>query len=270
MAQDLEQRERDFKKQKGEEDLIAKQKKSELERLKEEGRKLRESRENQAQTQVADELKLRKEKEKERKELERKLQNQRDGIVELGPLDKTLKIKWLKALHPTLSSTEAITSYLERLLHPSKPDIESIVVSSKTLANPLKGKYGSGVIAFKTLSAAVRLVKGKRKARESDGDWKGFEVDWAAGSPPAVLADEEGIESVSTKPSRPPSPVSATPTAPSFPASVSLDLEISFLFRALFKLTTLFYHSRRPWLMQTNLKYSRNCESGKEPSLWRK
>ncbi|GAA5996097.1 hypothetical protein JCM5350_008294 [Sporobolomyces pararoseus] len=227
MAQDLEQRERDFKKQKGEEDLIAKQKKSELERLKEEGRKLRESRENQAQTQVADELKLRKEKEKERKELERKLQNQRDGIVELGPLDKTLKIKWLKALHPTLSSTEAITTYLERLLHPSKPDIESIVVSSKTLANSSKGKYGSGVIAFKTLSAAVRLVKGKRKARESDGDWKGFEVDWAAGSPPAVLADEEGIESVSTKPSRPPSPVSATPTAPSFPASTLADADES-------------------------------------------
>lgn len=227
MAQDLEQRERDFKKQKGEEDALARQKKTELERLKEEGRKLREARETQAQTAMADELKERKEQEKQKKEMERKLQNQRDGIVELGPLDKTLKIKWLKSLHPSLTSTEAITHYVERLLQPSKPDIESIVISSKTLANPSKGKYGSGVIAFKTLAAAVRLVKGKRKARESDGEWEGFEVDWAAGSPPAVLADEEDIESMSAKPARPPSPVPETRTAPSFPASSLVDSDES-------------------------------------------
>jgi DnaJ family protein C protein 17 len=229
MAQDLEQREKDFKRQKGEEDIAARQKKSELERLKEEGRKLRESREKQAQTQEADEVRSRKEKERERKELEKRMQNQRDGIVELGPLDKTLKIKWLKSLHPSLASTEAVTQYIERLLHPSKPDIESIVISSKTLANPSKGKYGSGVIAFKTLSAAVRLVKGKRKARENEADWKGFEVDWAAGSPPAALAGEEGIESTSTEPSRHPSPIPDAQAAPSFPAAVStFHLRFSF------------------------------------------
>ncbi|GAA5881927.1 hypothetical protein JCM16303_003470 [Sporobolomyces ruberrimus] len=227
MAQDLEQRERDFKRQKGEEDVAARNKKSELERLKEEGRKMREAREKQAMTQEADEVKSMKEKEVKRKEMEQRLQNQRDGIVELGPLDKTLKIKWQRSLHPTLTSTEAITSYLEMLLQPARPDVESIVISSKTLQNPSKGKYGSGVIAFKSLSAAVRLVKGKRKAGERDGEggvsWKGFEVDWAAGSPPAVLGDEEGIESLSAKPSRPPSPPPTTAPAPAFPAASLVD-----------------------------------------------
>ncbi|GAA5912828.1 J domain-containing protein [Sporobolomyces salmoneus] len=227
MAQDLEQREKDFKRQKGEEDIAARQKQSELERLKEEGRKLRETREKEQQAQKVGESKARKEKERERKELERRMQNQRDGIVELGPLDKTLKIKWLKSLHPNLASEDAITRYLETLLHPSKPDIESIVVSSKTLANPSKGKYGSGVIAFKTLSAAVRLVKGKRKAGEGTSDWKGFEVDWAAGSPPAVLKDEEGVESMSAKPPRPPSPVQVPPSVPSFPAASLIDSDES-------------------------------------------
>lgn len=221
MAQDLEQREKDFKRQKGEEDLAARQKKSELERLKEEGRKLRESREKDAQKKEAEETKLREEQERERKEVERRMQNHRDGIVELGPLDKTLKIKWLKSLHPDLASADAITRYLERLVRPANPDIESIVVSSKTLANPTKGKYGSGVVAFKTLSAAVRIVKGKRKAGEGEDDWKGFEVDWAAGSPPDVLGNVEGVESVAAKPPRPHPPTSSVPSSASFPLAVS-------------------------------------------------
>ncbi|GAA5843231.1 hypothetical protein JCM3766R1_006631 [Sporobolomyces carnicolor] len=223
MAQDLEQREKDFKRQKGEEDLAARQKQSELERLKEEGRKLRESREKDAQRKEAEETKLRKEQERERKEVERRMQNHRDGIVELGPLDKTLKIKWLKSLHPDLASVDAITRYLERLVRPANPDIESIVVSSKTLANPTKGKYGSGVVAFKTLSAAVRIVKGKRKAGEGEDDWKGFEVDWAAGSPPDVLGNVEGVESVAAKPPRPHPPTSSVPSSASFPLANMVD-----------------------------------------------
>ncbi|GAA6022410.1 hypothetical protein JCM11491_001582 [Sporobolomyces phaffii] len=221
MAQDLEQRERDFKRQKGEEDAAARDKRSQLDRLKDEGRKLRESREKLAQEQVAKEAESKRQHERARRDDEQRSQNQRDGIVELGPLDKTLKIKWLKSLHPALASTAAITDYLERLLHPSKPDIESIVVSSKTLQNPSKGKYGSGVIAFKSLSAAVRVVKGKRKASETSfgaDAWNGFEVDWASGSPPAVLGNDPGVQSLSAKSTRPASPVpTPLPTSSSFP-----------------------------------------------------
>ncbi|GAA5943129.1 J domain-containing protein [Sporobolomyces koalae] len=225
MAEDLEQREQAYKRQAGDQDMAARQKQSELERLKEEGRKLRETREKEAQSREANQVRVRKEEQHAKKEMERRLQNQKDGIVELGPLDKTLKIKWLKSRHPSLASVEALTEFLTRLLEPANLDIESIVISSKTLQNPSKGKYGSGVVSFRTLAAAVRLVKGKRKAGEDDEGWKGFEVDWAAGEPPEVLAGEQGLEPLPKKNSRPSSPPLPPPTP--FPATVLPDADES-------------------------------------------
>jgi len=203
MAEDLERRENEFKRRKEGEDLEGRKRGSELERLKEEGRKMREVKEKQIQSEEAEGVRQKKDEEKKKKEMDKRSRDQKDGIVELGPLDKTLKIKWLRSLHPALVTSESITEYLAHLLKPNKLELESIVVSAKTTSG--KGKYGSGVVSFKSLTGAVRVIKGKRKEGEG-GNWKGFEVDWASGSPPDCLKDEEGIESTSAKPPPPPPP----------------------------------------------------------------
>ncbi|BGP31617.1 hypothetical protein JCM10296v2_003389 [Rhodotorula toruloides] len=194
MAEELERSERESKRAREGE----RSKKMEVERLKEEGRRLREERARVAQGQEEGRRKVREEEERKRVE-EMKAKARANGaaeVVELGPLDKTIKIKWLKSMHPSLVDDASVTAFLERTLAPSNPDIDSVVLSSKTLANPSKGKHGSGVVAFKTLSAAVRVVKGKEA--DPEGKWKGFEVGWAAGQPPAALGAQASFAPTST------------------------------------------------------------------------
>ncbi|TKA51048.1 hypothetical protein B0A53_05843 [Rhodotorula sp. CCFEE 5036] len=189
LAEDLEAREREFKKQKAGEATEAQRKRQELERLKEEGRRLREMKMNEANAGEQ----ARQQEEAERDERRRAREGGAAaangggpaGVVELGPLDKTLKVKWQRSVHPSLGSVEALTTFFRTALAPHDPDLDSVVLSSKTLAQPSKGKFGSGVVAFRSLKAAVRAVKGK--AADPDGMWRGFEVDWAAGQPPAAL-----------------------------------------------------------------------------------
>ncbi|GAA5881255.1 hypothetical protein JCM3774_002865 [Rhodotorula dairenensis] len=212
LAEDLEAREREFKKQKAGEATEAQRKRQELERLKEEGRKLREMKTNQANAGEE----ARKREEADQEELQRRAReaanggaaavNGPAGVVELGPLDKTLKVKWQKSVHPALGSAEAVATFFRTALAPHDPDIDSAVLSSKTLAQPSKGKFGSGVVAFRSLTAAVRAVKGK--AADPDGLWKGFEVEWAAGQPPAALGTAPTVAPAATAPSvsQPPAP----------------------------------------------------------------
>ncbi|GAA5990938.1 hypothetical protein JCM10908_000088 [Rhodotorula pacifica] len=219
LAEDLEARERDFKKQKAGEATEAQRRRQELERLKEEGRKLREMKMNQANAGEE----ARKREEAEQADLARRAReaakggaaamNGPAGVVELGPLDKTLKVKWLKSVHPALASPEALTTFFRTVLAPLDPDIDSIVISSKTLAqssstSSSKGKFGSGVVAFRSLSAAVRAVKGK--AADPEGLWRGFEVDWAAGHPPAALG--AGQAGATAAPTPVPAPPFSRPT----------------------------------------------------------
>ncbi|BGP07589.1 hypothetical protein JCM10049v2_003427 [Rhodotorula toruloides] len=208
MAEELERSERESKRAREGE----RSKKMEVERLKEEGRRLREERARQAQGAEEGRRKVREEEERRRVE-EQRANGRTNGapaeVVELGPLDKTLKIKWLKSAHPSLVDDASVTAFLERTLAPANPDIDSVVLSSKTLANPSKGKHGSGVLAFKTLSAAVRVVKGKEA--DPEGRWKGFEVGWAAGQPPAALGAQAA-------PSPPPPRQSASPPASAVPS----------------------------------------------------
>ncbi|GAA6047069.1 hypothetical protein JCM3770_004181 [Rhodotorula araucariae] len=210
LAEDLEARERAFKRAKAGEAGDATRKRQELERLKEEGRRMREARAGQAarEVQAEEESVLRRAREEEeRRATERGGGPDAAGPVDLGPLDKTLKVKWSKAAHPNLTSADAVEAFLARALAPQKADIDSVVLSSKTLANSAKGKHGSGVVAFRTLSAAVRVVEGKEA--DGEGRWAGFEVDWAAGTPPAALRAQ-------------PAPAASAPPIASPPASVPL------------------------------------------------
>ncbi|KAK4694049.1 hypothetical protein P7C70_g8812, partial [Phenoliferia sp. Uapishka_3] len=181
LAEDLDRREKEFKRTKGEEV----RERGELERLKEQGRKMREEREKEGEERGRREMgEKRDEQERVKREEERE---RRKGAVELGPLDMTLKIKWAPATHPTILDADSLQSTLSSLLKPNPVDIDSVVISTKFKANPTKGKHASAVVSFKSLAAAVRVMK----ARESGGvGWEGLEVNWAAGSPPAVLGGE--------------------------------------------------------------------------------
>ncbi|GAA5837989.1 hypothetical protein JCM9279_004094 [Rhodotorula babjevae] len=222
LAEDLEEREQAYKRYKTASTELAGRKKQELERLKEEGRRMREARAGQAAKEGKDRedevLRRAKKEEDARRRSAGTATGDGAPIVDLGPLDKTLKVKWLKARHPTLTTPDAVEAFLSGALAPLRPDIDSVVLSAKTLAaaatgaGPTKGKHGSGVVAFRTLSAAVRVVRGKEA--DPQGVWADFEVDWAAGSPPAALG--AAPPPAATAP-RPPSP----PRAPSFAAPTS-------------------------------------------------
>ncbi|BGP15694.1 hypothetical protein JCM10213_006136 [Rhodosporidiobolus nylandii] len=194
MAADLEAREREFKRGRKAEEEEKGRKRGELERLKEEGRRLREERMAAAAASAA------------AAPAQKRESNEQATMAQddLGPLDKTLKIKWLRAAHPALVSAAAVESLLSSLLVPSDPNIDSTVLSSKTLSalSPSSSsstssgggkkdkppKYGTGVVAFRTLSAAVRAMKGKVGDRE--GRWEGVELDWAGGGEPGVVRGE--------------------------------------------------------------------------------
>jgi DnaJ family protein C protein 17 len=273
LAEDLEAREREFKKQKAGEATEAQRKRQELERLKEEGRRLREMKMNEANAGEQ----ARQQEEAERDERRRAREGGAAaangggpaGVVELGPLDKTLKVKWQKSIHPSLGSVEALTTFFRTALAPHDPDLDSVVLSSKTLAQPSKGKFGSGVVAFRSLKAAVRAVKGK--AADPDGMWRGFEVDWAAGQPPAALGG------ASTNPAPPvaaaspdPQPIPVRGCTHLTPFSGGLDMSD---FQAPL-MSSIFVRPRRkrPLSARTRTPCWRNCDSenGNGNGSWRK
>ncbi|TNY18080.1 hypothetical protein DMC30DRAFT_368735 [Rhodotorula diobovata] len=220
LASDLEQREREYKRHRAGEATEQSRKRQELERLREEGRRMREERAGKAALagrEQEDEVLRRAREAAERRAREEGARAGEGGggggegpVVDLGPLDKTLKVKWLKSRHPSLVSPDAVESFLTRTVAPQKADIDSVVLSSKTLANPTKGKHGSGVVAFRTLSAAVRVVRGKEA--DPEGVWDGFEVDWAGGAPPAALGPGAGAGAEQApRAASPPAPTAAAP-----------------------------------------------------------
>lgn len=143
---------------------------------------------------------------------------------ELGPLDTTLRIKWLKSIHPSIDSAESVTTLLSVLLAPSPPDIDSIAVKPAKLSKDGKARkpkatdQGSAAVAFRTLRAAVRLME-KAEEGKKDKVWDGIEVSWAGGRP-AVLGGAEAApaarETPETAAPPPPSFASSFPTAVSF------------------------------------------------------
>lgn len=197
MAEELERGEREFKKRKATEG----QQKNEVERLKEEGRKMREARMNggvkgdQARDEEVERI-----KEAERARRKKEQQSASSGVVELGPLDTTLKLKFPKS--STLSDSASLISHLRSLLG-QEPDVDLILGGGEKIPK------GRASVKFRTLAAAVRVMEAKAKAGE-EGGWKGVEVGWASGKRPEVLGGE---------PSPPPPAASSFPSA--FPASVS-------------------------------------------------
>lgn len=263
LASDLEQREREYKRHRAGEATEQSRKRQELERLREEGRRMREERAGKAALagrEQEDEVLRRAREAAERRAREEGARAGEGGggggegpVVDLGPLDKTLKVKWLKSRHPSLVSPDAVESFLTRTVAPQKADIDSVVLSSKTLANPTKGKHGSGVVAFRTLSAAVRVVRGKEA--DPEGVWDGFEVDWAGGAPPAALGPGAGAGAEQApRAASPPAPTAAAPLPTSVrPLPLSSPFSLSPLADPALSLRALSADLHRPLFFRRRL-----------------
>lgn len=145
----------------------------------------------------------------------------------LNPLDTTLRLKWLKSLHPTLTTPSALSTFLAVLLAPTPPDIDSVAVTPPKEGKKAKAKdKGSAVVAFRTLSAAVRVVERAREGQEAgDKMWEGVEVGWVGGRPEVLgpepevkaKAGRQGDAGVATPP---PQSTKAPSFASAFPTSV--------------------------------------------------
>lgn len=218
----------EFKRSRGELDKKGMQERNELDRLREEGKKLREGKDKV----IREELGRDEEVERIKKsDLEKKRKKEEDaknsGIVELGPLDLMLKLKFTRSLYPTLISTELVLAHLTQLFNSNSTtsnnsnlmkEIDTLLLSPKFLLNPTKGKSGSGMISFKSLSGIAKFMEFVKleSGSGSNKNWEGIEINWAGGEAPAILGLTKGKKEVEREVS-------------SFPTSVSTTLSFFFI-----------------------------------------
>ncbi|KAG7100047.1 hypothetical protein E1B28_001832 [Marasmius oreades] len=170
LVQELEERERAFKKAKSGKMKDEAVRSEQAEKIKEEGRRLREEKQKQL-----------------KKELEaRKQESQTDEMEapELEPTDTTVRIKYNLAEHPTLTNPEAIAALFKSF---GETDTETIVVS---LRPPKKAphkppKYGTALVVFKRIADAFAAVCASGRLERG---LNAIEVGWVGGKEPQILS----------------------------------------------------------------------------------
>ncbi|EIW55739.1 DnaJ-domain-containing protein [Trametes versicolor FP-101664 SS1] len=168
LVEELEERERAFKKARTETEAQKKERWRENERIMEEGRRLREDREKELQK-----------KEREREELGQSARSELEP-PSLGPLDTTIRVKYTLTSHPSLTSAASISA----LLTPFGALDESSIVLSLKPAPPKKPKRGTALVPFKQIVGAFGAVGASGRAENGLAD---IEVDWAEGKEPELI-----------------------------------------------------------------------------------
>ncbi|EKM76405.1 hypothetical protein AGABI1DRAFT_78472 [Agaricus bisporus var. burnettii JB137-S8] len=172
MVEELEERERAFKKtrldKKNEEIKVQ----VETERIKEEGRKLRERKEEDI-----------------RRGNEERIKGQwveEDDVEapELHPLDTTIRLKYSLKKHPELTTPESIAKLLSGF---GGVDTESIVLSLKAPKKSVdkRPKSGTALVPFKQIRDAFSTVSA---SGQGEHGLEGIEVDWVNGKEPQILS----------------------------------------------------------------------------------
>ncbi|KAI0659170.1 DnaJ domain-containing protein [Cubamyces menziesii] len=171
LVEELEERERAFKKARTETEAQKKERWRENERIMEEGRRLREEREKELER-----------RERERQELEKKTQTGSPGLEppSLGALDTTVRVKYTLSSHPSLTTVESIAALLAPF---GSVDDSSIVLSLKP-SPPKKPKRGTALVPFKQIVGAFAAVCASGRPENGLGD---IEVDWAEGKEPELI-----------------------------------------------------------------------------------
>lgn len=220
LVEELEERERAFKKAKLDKRKEESDAAWQAEQIKEQGRKMREEREKKA-----------KEQEKEQKE-----QPMEEDIDEPPPLDQfdtTVRLKYSLKSHPDLTTKEAIAAFLSPF---GAVDVESIVFSLKTKAKKGKAKstdsaptHATALVPFKTIGDAHAAVCASISASAgvaSKIDFKNMEIGWVNGKEPLILGWLKKMGKIASPTAR----SEATSRVPSPPTNPSGNSTPSFSF----------------------------------------
>ncbi|KDQ07312.1 hypothetical protein BOTBODRAFT_60080 [Botryobasidium botryosum FD-172 SS1] len=181
LQEELEERERAFKKARGEKDDDERKKAQELERIKEEGRRMMRERE---------EALLREQKEKEKQAGESSGARVGGGATSDAPpeglLDTTIRLKYSLSEVPHLTTSSALAALLSSF---GPIDSDSIVLSLKTpkpskKPERSKAKPSTALVPLKNVGDAFAAVLASgRKERGLEG----IEVSWAGGEEPEIV-----------------------------------------------------------------------------------
>ncbi|KAF9260829.1 DnaJ-domain-containing protein, partial [Marasmius fiardii PR-910] len=171
LVEELEERERAFKKAKVEKAKEEAARWEQAEKIKDEGRRLREEK----QKQLEKELEVRKYKESRLEDVEAPV---------LDSTDTTIRIKYNLTEHPTLINKEVIAALLKSF---GETDSETIVVSLKP---PKKAphkppKYGTALVPFKRIGDAFAAVCASGRPERG---LRGIEIGWVGGKEPQILS----------------------------------------------------------------------------------
>ncbi|GJE99569.1 DnaJ-domain-containing protein [Phanerochaete sordida] len=168
LVDELEERERAFKKAKVDKEAKQKEMWRENERIMEEGRILREKRERELQQKV--------------EEAERKAKAEQAGLEppNLGTLDTTVKIKYQLSTRPDITTTD----HVRTLLSPFGAIESSEIVLSLKPAPPKKPKRGTALVPFKQVGDAFGAVCASGRMERG---LAGVEVTWAEDKEPELI-----------------------------------------------------------------------------------
>jgi DnaJ homolog subfamily C member 17 len=222
MKDELDEAERTVKKTKTDKEAEQRVREQEAERIKEEGRRMRQERENELNRK--EEQKLRDIESTETFKLGEKLGEFPVLFVRYayrttsGPLDTTVRVKYPLSRHPTLTTASSLASVFSSF---GNVDMSSIVISmrpsKKAPHNP--PKFATALIPFEKIGQAHAAVCASGMGAKG---LKDIEVSWAEGKEPKALdalkrtyqVDPEGENHVSTSvPSRPVTSPAASGTA---------------------------------------------------------
>ncbi|KAJ3562149.1 hypothetical protein NP233_g9759 [Leucocoprinus birnbaumii] len=178
---------------------------SETERIKEEGRRLREMKQAKVDA-VKVSVPVREEVEEDE-----------NVPPELSPLDTTIRLKWSLKKRPELTTPESIAS----LLSPfggvdTEPIVLSLKAPKKSTSN--KPKNGTALVPFKQIGDAYDAVCASGEAERGLED---VEVGWVNGKEPEILGWLKKMGKLGApKPSSPPTPTTNAGTGfSSFPST---------------------------------------------------
>ena len=191
LVEELEERERAFKKAKLDKAAEDKKQREENERVKEAGKRLREERAR--------------EQEEKKKAMEQ--EEEEDAPPELDPLDTTVRVKWTLKARPDLVSAASLLAILKRF---GPADEEAIVVSlrkgkskskkDKDEQEDTKPKFGTALVPFKQIADAFGAVGASGRA---DMGLEDVEIGWVGGKEPAILDWLRKMGKLSLTPSTP-------------------------------------------------------------------
>lgn len=181
MVTELEEREREFKRARmvKEQDRAARE--TENDRIREEGRRIREQKERELEFQAL-------ERDRARSKSEPEEMTEEDTVAPppLGDLDTTIRVKYPLSSQSTLSTASALAAHFRKY---GEIDDGAVVMSQK-VKKPKKSKGQTenettvtALVPFNQLGAAFGVVSSAASLKE-----QGIDVAWAGGSEPPILS----------------------------------------------------------------------------------